>query len=298
VGPTARRRNGAAALLALSRPQQWSKNVLVAAAPFAAGVLDHPSVLWRTIAVGASFLGASVATYAVNDLADVSADRAHPVKRLRPLASRDITAATAKGCALVAAFTSLALAATLGPYPLLVVGTYLALTLGYSQWMKRVPVLETVVVAAGFVLRAWGGAVANDLPVSSWFLLVCLFGSLFLVVAKRGAESGRAKSVGVHPTRDVLEAYPATWLQQMMTVSLTGTVLAYALWAVQDVGTDVFAPVLAATVVPFLMVLMRYALLVARGGGETPESDAVHDRALVLTAVVWAAMCIVGLYVA
>jgi decaprenyl-phosphate phosphoribosyltransferase len=287
-----------ASLLALSRPGQWPKNTLVAAAPFAAGALDQTTVTIRTAGMALAFLAASIATYAANDLADVEADRAHPRKQFRPLASAAVSPLAGKAWGAGAAVIAIGVAAALGPLALLVISVYLGLTHTYSRWLKRLAVLEIIIVAAGFVLRAIGGAVATGLPVSNWFLLVCLFGSLYLVVAKRAAESNRARGTGVHAARAVLSEYPATWLDQMMTISLTGTVMAYALWAVQDVGTDVFAPVLAATVVPFLMLLMRYALLVSRGSGETPESDALHDRCMVVTGLVWLVMCGVGLYLA
>jgi decaprenyl-phosphate phosphoribosyltransferase len=287
-----------ASLVALSRPSQWPKNALVAAAPFAAGALDQSAVTIRTLGMVFAFLAASIATYAANDLADIEADRAHPRKRLRPLASAALRPVAGRAWGTGAATIAICVATAIGPLALLVISLYLTLTLAYSRWLKRFAVLEIVIVAAGFVLRAVGGAVATGLPVSSWFLLVCLFGSLYLVVAKRAAESRRAQLSGAPAARAVLKEYPASWLSQMMTISLTGSVMAYASWAVQDVGTDVFAPVLAATVVPFLMLLMRYALLVARGSGETPESDALHDPFILLTGLVWVAMCTVGLYVA
>lgn len=287
-----------ASLVALSRPAQWPKNALVASAPFAAGALDQAAVSTRTVGMALAFLAASVATYVVNDLADVEADRAHPHKRSRPLASGVLRPSAARWWGAGAAVLALGTAVALGPLPLLVISLYLATTVAYSRWLKRSPVLEIVVVAAGFVLRAIGGAVATGLPVSSWFLLVCLFGSLYLVVAKRTAEFTRAQQSDGAAARPVLREYSAPWLSQMMTLSLTGSVLAYASWAVQDIGTDVFTPVLAATVVPFLMLLMRYSLLVTRGAGETPETDALHDRFLVLTGLAWLGLCAVGLYVA
>lgn len=293
--PSLTQRSTAQALLATARPKQWLKNVLVLAAPAAAGTLLAPTVAMSALWAVLAFVLASAGTYFVNDARDVQADRAHSVKCHRPVASGAISPRTAYGVGLGLAVLALLVALPLG-WPLVaVLATYLATTTAYSRWLKHQPVVDILVVAAGFVLRAVAGAVATGIVLSSWFLLVALFGSLFVVTAKRAAEHEHYLVTGV--ARSTVQGYPATWLQQVLTVALAGTVLAYATWALQYIGTDVSLPLLALSVVPFLAVMLRYSLLVSLGAGEAPE-DVVTDRFLFLAGIVWAVMVGGALYLA
>lgn len=285
-------------LLALSRPGQWPKNALVASAPLGAGVLDHRSALLPTALMTLAFTAASIATYAGNDLADVDADRLHPTKRSRPLAAGMVSPRQATAWGLGWTVAALVLARGVGWVAVGIVGLYVLLNVAYSRGLKTVAVVEIAVVASGFVLRAISGSVATGITISSWFLLVALFGSLYLVTAKRSAEALRIVPAGPPRTRRVLDVYPARWLEQMMTISLAGTVLSYASWALQSVGSDVFTPVLALSVLPFLLTLMRYSLLVSNGAGETPEALIGRDRPLVAMGVCWIGLCVIGLYAA
>ncbi|MBT9257147.1 decaprenyl-phosphate phosphoribosyltransferase [Phycicoccus sp. MAQZ13P-2] len=280
-------------LLRLIRPMQWPKNLLVIAAPAAGGVLDQGGSVARSLVAVLAFTAASASVYAVNDVVDATADREHPTKRMRPVASGRIAPRTALTTAALAATLSAVLAGATGWATLVVVLTYLALSAGYALKLKHVAVLDIVVVATGFVLRALAGATATEVTVSSWFLLVSLFGALYLVAAKRAAEAAR-ELIGT--TRTVLAQYPREWLNQVVGVALTGALLAYAMWAFQDVGTDVFVPALAGSVGPFLVALLRYGLLVANGGGEAPERDLMTDRTLLLAGAAWATLVGVGVY--
>lgn len=280
-------------LLRLSRPGQWPKNMLVIAAPAAAGALDQGIVLGHTALLVLAFTAASVAVYAGNDVLDAEADRAHPVKRHRPVASGAVHPGQAIIWGTCAAGVALALAAAVGWPAVVVVATYLALSAAYAVRLKHVAVLDITVVAAGFVLRALAGAVGNGIPVSSWFLLVSLFGALYLVTGKRAAEALRESATS---TRAVLTQYPQAWLQQVVGVALTGALLSYAMWAFQDVGTDVFTPVVALSVAPFLVALLRYGLLIAKGGGESPERLVLRDRPLLMAGALWALMLTAGIY--
>ena len=283
-------------LLSLSRPGQWHKNALVVTAPAAAGILDHAGVLANTALLLVAFIAASSAVYAVNDVRDAALDRGHPRKRYRPVAAGLVSPTVALGWAALSSMLAIGLAAYLGASTLGVVASYLALSVAYTLWLKHVAVLDVVAVATGFLLRALAGAAANQLPVSNWFLLVALFGSLYLVAGKRVAETQRMGSD--HVTRPVLNAYPAAWLQQVLTLALAGTVISYAMWAFQYLGTDVFRPLLAASVLPFLVALLRYGLLLSQGGGERPESLLLRDLTLVVAGGTWAAIVGASLYLA
>jgi decaprenyl-phosphate phosphoribosyltransferase len=281
----------AAAFLRTARPRQWIKNLLIFAAPVASGQLLASGVAFHAVLAFLAFTAAAIATYFVNDAADVEADRRHPLKRFRPIAAGLIRRRTAVLAGVGAAAVAMALAVAVnGVFAACLVG-YLALTGAYSAGLKHVAVLEVLIVAGGFLLRTAGGAAATGVPVSSWFMLLTLFGSLFLVIAKRIGEQNHARA-----RRRVLSGYSADWLRQMSTVALTGTVLAYAAWAFQYLGHDVALPLLAVSIVPFLGALMRYSLLVAGGDGERPEDLLMSDRFLLAAGLIWAATAAGALY--
>lgn len=283
ISPALSRR--VSALVRTARPKQWVKNVLVLAAPAAAGSLFVPTSLGPLAGAVGAFVLASSGTYFINDARDASADRANPAKASRPVAAGEISERTAYTVGILLAVLALAVAVPFG-WPLVaVLGAYLAVTTSYSRWLKNVPVVDILVVAAGFVLRAVAGAVVTGIAISSWFLLVALFGSLFIVTAKRSAEHEHYLVTGV--ARSTVQGYPSHWLQQVLTLALAGTVLSYATWALQYIGVDVFLPLLAASVVPFLAVMLRYSLLVSLGAGETPE-HMMGDRFLLIAGALWA----------
>jgi decaprenyl-phosphate phosphoribosyltransferase len=284
------------ALLRTARPRQWIKNLLIFAAPTAAGALLTPGTAAAAGLAFLAFTAAAIATYFVNDAADVDADRRHPAKGLRPVAAGVLSrrAAVLIGAGTAAAAIALA-AAVCWPLTACVVA-YLVLTGAYTAGLKHVPVLDVLVVAGGFVLRTAAGAAATGVSVSSWFMLVTLFGALYLVIAKRLGEQTR-QPIGAAPRR-VLAGYSPSWLQQILTMALTGTVLAYAAWAFQYLGHDVALPLLAVSVVPFLAALMRYHLLVTRGDGETPENLLTSDRFLLTAGGLWVACAASAIYLA
>jgi hypothetical protein len=179
----------ARSLLRTARPKQWAKNVLVFAAPGAAGVLNEPDELARTLVAFVAFCLAASGTYFLNDALDADADRHHPVKRFRPIAAGHLGVGTAKVIAVVLMLAALGVSAPFNSGKLaLVVGGYIAITVSYSLWLKHEPVVDLGAVAAGFVLRAIAGGVATDVPLSDWFLIVAGAGSLFIVTGKRHAE--------------------------------------------------------------------------------------------------------------
>ncbi|GAB1644133.1 decaprenyl-phosphate phosphoribosyltransferase [Krasilnikovia sp. MM14-A1259] len=273
-------------LLVTARPRQWIKNALVFAAPMSAGAFVAPAGFVALFA----FVLASAGTYFVNDAADAEADRRHPIKSRRPVAAGAVSVRTAllAGIGLMAA--ALVVAPLAGTALLGCVAVYLALTVAYSRWLKRIAVVDILAVAGGFLLRTIGGAFAARVPMSSWFLLTALLGSLFLVTGKRLSELRRDGS-----GRAVLAAYSLPWLQQTLTMTLTGTIIAYACWAFQFSG-DASLPLLGLSLVPLLAGLMRYSLLVARGDGEAPENLLASDRFLLVSGFTWAAMATAAIY--
>jgi decaprenyl-phosphate phosphoribosyltransferase len=288
VGP-ADRVAAARALLRLARPKQWLKNVLVVAAPGAAGVLTEARALADTAIAFGCFCLAASGTYFLNDALDADADRMHPTKRDRPVASGTVTrrAAVTGGVVLLAAALGLSFAAR--AQLALVVGGYLALTLAYSVWLKHEAVLDLGAVAAGFVLRTIAGGVAVGVPISEWFLIVAGAGSLFVVTGKRHAE---LLELGDEATnhRPALEWYSRTFLNYVRALASSVAVLAYCLWAFQE-SEDAGEPVwFELSIVPFVLAVLRYALLLEQGRGGAPEDLVLSDRTLAALGVVWAVL--------
>ncbi|MSZ24645.1 MAG: decaprenyl-phosphate phosphoribosyltransferase, partial [Actinobacteria bacterium] len=160
------------------RPKQWIKNVLVFAAPVAAGLFDNRDTDLHALGAFGCFCAAASATYLLNDAMDLESDRRHPVKKNRPIAAGIVPV----GLAYVLAIVLLAIAIS-GAFLIrrdfgFTILAYLALTTMYSLWLKHMPILDIVAVAAGFVLRAIGGATATGLPISEWFFIVTSFGAL------------------------------------------------------------------------------------------------------------------------
>jgi decaprenyl-phosphate phosphoribosyltransferase len=176
------------ALFRQARPKQWVKNLLVFAAPGAAGVLDDWAYLWPAIVMFIAFCLVSSGTYFWNDLLDADNDRNHPTKQHRPIASGAIPTGIARVVGTILLIAGIALAATTRWQAAVVVAGYVLLTSMYSLVLKHIAVVDLIAVAAGFVLRAVGGAVATDVQMSKWFSLTISFASLFIVAGKRYAE--------------------------------------------------------------------------------------------------------------
>jgi len=292
------------------RPGQWTKNVLVFAAPVAAGDITNAGILADTAAAFAVFCAAAGGTYLLNDARDADADRQHPTKRLRPVASGQVSpaAAYATGVVLVglAVATGFVVAVPLG----ITVTAYLVLTTLYSFGLKRVPVVDLVAVAAGFVLRAVAGAAATGLPLSEWFFIVTSAGALLLITAKREAELAHHHRSSAdpteRPTREVLASYTPGFLASVRTLAGALMLIAYCLWAFEGApdsggtttGSGPGTVWLQASVVPFAVVVLRYLLLADAGAAERPERLVFSDRVVLSAGAVWAIIYGYGVYVA
>jgi decaprenyl-phosphate phosphoribosyltransferase len=285
------------ALVTLSRPRQWIKNVLVLAAPLAAGRIAEVDTLGRALLAMLAFTLMASGVYWVNDALDVSRDRLHPTKRHRPIAAGTVPVRTALvggfGLQIVALLVAWLV---VNPALAVVIGAYALLQLAYSVRIKHVPVAELLVVASGFVIRALAGGVATGIVLTEWFLIVTSFGALFVVAGKRYAESlAMGDLAGEH--RTVLDAYPQAFLQQVVGVCLAVTLLAYCLWAFRT-STIITASSmwLALSVIPVTLITLRYLLLVAAGRTGEPEDLVLRDRVIAIGAAVTAGMVLFGLY--
>jgi decaprenyl-phosphate phosphoribosyltransferase len=279
-----------------ARPRQWAKNILVAAAPGAAGVLTHRDALADTAIAFVAFCLAASGTYFLNDALDVEADRLHPKKRYRPIAAGTISVTTGKVSAAVLIAAGIAVGFATGNWELpMVTAFYVAATTSYSIWLKHVPVIDITLLASGFVLRAIAGAVATGVPISDWFFIVTAFGSLFMVAGKRHAEFEEMgdERAGFRAT---LGEYSIAYLNYVRAVASGVTLVAYCLWAFEKTGNQAGPPWYELSIVPFVLAILRYALVVESGGGGAPEEVVMRDRPLQAMIVAWVVVFGIAIY--
>ena len=284
------------ALFRQARPKQWVKNLLVFAAPGAGGVLNHGSSLWRAVVAFVAFCLASSGTYFWNDLFDIDQDRNHPTKQHRPIASGAIPVRYGRIVGSLLLVAGIGLAATTRWQAAAVVAGYVALTSLYTIVLKHVAVVDLVVVAAGFVLRAVAGAVATDVPMSKWFSLTTSFASLFVVAGKRYAE---LRDLGdAAQTRATLNDYSLGFLRIVLSVSCGAALVTYCIWAF-DTGALARSewPFYELSIIPMGTALLRYTLILEQGHGAAPEEIFAHDRVLQVLGLVWIVVFGIGIYV-
>lgn len=300
-------KNLADAMIKALRPKQWVKNVLVIAAPLAAGneaVANNSSITQVVIDVLVAFVAfclAASSIYLVNDARDVEADRAHPTKRFRPIAAGvlPVNAAYAMAVVFILAAIAVSYFAASGDGLAIVVGVYIVLQLGYCFGLKHQPVIDIALVSSGFMLRAMAGGVAAGIALSQWFLLVAAFGSLFMAAGKRYAELLLAERTGKN-IRKSLRGYTATYLRFVWTLAATSVVLSYALWGFEmgrvpgtSAGSAIWYEI---SMVPFTVAILRFAADVDRGDAGSPDEIALRDRPLQALALMWVISIAIAVY--
>ena len=276
-----------AAFVAL-RPRQWLKNLLLFAGIVFAAQLGDPTRWLQAVAAFVAYCAASSAAYLVNDLRDVAADRQHPVKRRRPIARGELRSRTAIALACGLALGAVTIAAALGLASLACLLGFVALQAAYTLRLKQVVLVDVLVIAALFVIRAAAGAIAVDVRISPWLLVCTGLLALFLALGKRRAE---LVLVGAErtPGRPVLEGYSLALVDQLLAAVAGATIVAYALYTVT--ARDSYALV---TTVPFVVFgLVRYLQLLHRrdDAGEEPENVLLGDLPILVTVAAWAALC-------
>jgi decaprenyl-phosphate phosphoribosyltransferase len=268
------------------RPRQWVKNLLVLAAPLAAGRLFEPAVIKGTALAFVAFCLISAAVYLVNDVRDVAEDRQHPTKRFRPIAAGELKPATALVLATVLGACGLALGFVVSMPLGITMVIYVSLQLLYSAYLKHLPVVDLAMVASAFLLRAIAGGVATGIPLSQWFLLVAAFGSFFMVAGKRYSEM---KALGGEAgTRRSLTRYSESYLRFAWMMAAVMVLISYSLWAFENRGNGALGvPWTAISIAPFTLALLQYALEVDAGTADEPEEVVLNDRVLQGLGVVW-----------
>lgn len=284
------------ALIKTMRPRQWTKNIFV----FAALVFDKQLFLTlpflRTLAGFALFCLISSAVYIVNDLADLEADRQHPEKKNRPIASGRLPVGTAWGAAAVLILIALGLGWFLAPAFAAVMAAYLIINLLYSKWLKHVPIVDVLIIAAGFVLRVGAGVTLIHVErFSPWLYVVMTLLALFLGFGKRRAElsllTGDAAS-----HRKVLDGYTLPLLDQYILIVSGTTVVAYSLYTFSAPNLpDNHAMMLTIPFVVYMIFRYLYLIQVKEAGG-APEDILLSDRPFQAAMLLWALVVIAVFY--
>ena len=280
-----RPRSRARAAFAALRPRQWSKNLLLFAGLIFAAKLGDAMRWFEALGAFAAYCAGSSAAYLVNDVRDASHDRAHPVKRLRPVASGELPVRTAVALAAVLVAASFAGAAALGLGSVAFLAGFLALQAAYTAGLKHVVLIDVLAIAGLFVLRASAGAEGVHVRISPWLLICTGLLALFLALAKRRAELVLVGAEEETPGRPVLEGYSLALVDQLVTVVAASTVIAYSLYTF----TARDSKAMMATVPFVLYGVFRYLLLLHRRDlGEEPENVLLTDVPLLLTVAAWA----------
>ena len=281
------------------RPLQWTKGLLVFV-PLAFSVgerweLDEPELFGELFlrAVGGAiiFCALSGAVYIINDIFDREGDRAHPRKRTRPIASGELSLPAAHAIAVLLLAASLAGSFVMDVgFGLVSIG-FLAINLGYSTFIKRIIILDVMAVGSGYLLRVVAGALVIDVDISPWLYVTIGLGALFIALGKRYSELSSAGS-NASTQRAVLEQYTPAFLNQLITLASTGTLVAYSLYTFS--ASNVPENHSTMLTIPFVIFgLSRYLYLVNHTNeAESPELIIIRDKPLVIGILLWAATAI------
>ncbi|MFN6538933.1 MAG: decaprenyl-phosphate phosphoribosyltransferase [Nostoc sp. EkiNYC01] len=285
--------------LAALRPRQWTKNLVIFAAPLFAFNLTLQSILACLLAF-ALFCCASSGFYLINDIADVESDRQHPVKCKRPIAAGLVSIPAAISMSVVLLLTAAIVGWLRSPGLGMTLIGYMCLQLAYNLKLKRTPILDIVAIATGFVLRAYAGAAATGMFLSAWFLLCTAMLALFLAIEKRKAEL-RLSEIKGGKTRAVLKRYSLPLLSRMESTVTTGAFMSYTLWSAGPILSGATTPWMMLTVPFVLYGIFRYQMLsdpkdiIAETGDnlgqrqytERPEEVLLTDIPIMLTVISW-----------
>ena len=284
-------------VIRLARPSQWTKNGLLFGAIVFAGEVRDPAKLETVVAAAALFCLLSSAVYTINDIVDREKDRQHPVKKNRPLAAGTIGVGTAGAFAALLIICGLAGAWLINLNFLLIGVGFLLLNLTYSFFLKKVIIVDVLTIAISFVVRAFAGALAIDVPASGWMLMNTLLLALFLSFGKRRHEMVLLESAaGNHRTS--LDGYTPYLLDQMIGVTTASVLVVYMLYTFsgevsEKLGTDYLY-----VTIPFVVYgIFRYLYLIHRKDeGGSPTHVLISDRPILITVVLWLITALLLIY--
>jgi 4-hydroxybenzoate polyprenyltransferase len=284
-------------ILVSLRPEQWTKNLVVFAGLLFGLKLFDPHAVAMAAAAAGIFCVVSGVVYLVNDIMDREADRRHPIKCRRPIASGALTPALAAAAAVTLGTVTLAFAFWLSPAFGTVALAYVLLQFAYSGPLKHIVIIDVLAIAAGFVLRAVAGAVVIQVPISHWLLVVTILLALFLALSKRRHELvSLAANAGQH--RRILAEYSPYLLDQMIGVVTASTLIAYTFYCISPETVQKFGTDYLGLTMPFALYgIFRYLYLVhKREGGGSPSEMLLNDRPLLVCVALWALAVVIILY--
>jgi 4-hydroxybenzoate polyprenyltransferase len=285
------------ALFEALRPRQWTKNVFVFAGLIFSGHLFDRAAVWRELAAFVLFCAAASAVYLANDAADREHDARHPIKRARPVASGRLSAATALATSGTLGAAALVASAFLGRELFWIVVAYLALSVAYSVWLKRMFLVDVMIVAFGFVLRAAAGAAAIAVEISPWLLCCSFLLALFLALAKRRAELSLLGDAAV-AHRAILGQYRVALVDGWLTALTGATIVSYALYTQSPRTVEHFGTTNLLYTLPFVVyALFRYQQVATRDGtAGDPGALLAHDPSLLAVLAGWAVTAALIIY--
>jgi 4-hydroxybenzoate polyprenyltransferase len=278
------------------RPSQWTKNLIIFAGLIFGQRLLEPAAVGASVSAFLVFCALSGVVYLVNDVADREADRLHPRKRHRPIASGAVPVALALGTAAVLAVAGL-VAAFLLRFEFGLAAAYLALLGSYSGPLKHVVIIDVLTIAVGFVLRAAAGALVLGVEIGHWLLIVTLLLALFLALSKRRHELVLLAE-GATNHRRILQEYSPYLLDQMIAAVTASTLVAYAFSTISPEVIEKFGTDKLGLTFPFpLYGIFRYLYLVhQKEGGGSPSDMLLNDRPLLICVALWAASVVLIIY--
>jgi 4-hydroxybenzoate polyprenyltransferase len=286
-------------LVLSGRPWEWTKNAFVFAALLFSNNLFNPDLAVRSVLAFLLYCLAASGVYLVNDIWDREEDRQHPQKRMRPIAAGALPVGVAAAAAAILLSVAVAGAFWLRPSFGVVAAAYVLLTTTYSRWLKHVVILDVFAIAAGFVLRVVAGAVVIDVVMSHWLLICAMLLALFLGFSKRRSELvALADGASLH--RRVLAEYDPLFLDMMIGIVTSATVVAYALYTVSSDTVQKFQTDRLLLTVPFVLYgIFRYLYLVYhRNHGGNPARTLLVDGPLLVNMILWGLVSGVILYTA
>lgn len=279
------------------RPKQWTKNLVLFAGLIFAQQFFNVHLIIKTVIAFVCFCMLASSVYLINDIKDAEKDRLHPIKKDRPIASGKVKVKSAVAIAVILAVISLTLAYLLNFNYFILVSVYFVVMIAYSQFLKNVVIIDILIIAGGFVLRAVAGAAVVEVSISSWLLVCTTFIALFLVISKRRHEvlllGDEAKE-----HRGILDEYGDRFLDQMIAIVTTATLMAYILYTMDSATIHKFGTDKLIFTAPFVLFgIFRYLYLVyQKNKGGRPEHLLFDDLPLMIAIILWIITAIIIIY--
>jgi 4-hydroxybenzoate polyprenyltransferase len=286
-------------LIKLARPKQWLKNFFVFAPLLFSKHIFEPAYVINSLEAFFTFCLISSTVYIINDILDVEADRAHPKKKYRPIASGEISIKQALVLLAVLIVIIIFSFFFQSSVFLFVIVLYFITNLFYSLKIKSVVLLDVFFISFGFMLRVLGGAAAINVPISSWMVLTTIFISLFLAISKRRGELSQiVNSENIEKQRPVLKEYSVEFADQLNTIAAAGTIISYALYTVSSRTLTTFGTEKLIYTTPFVIYgIFRYMYLMHKKNlGESPTSIVIKDIPILLNVICWFLACLLIIY--